>query len=114
VVAAASGALPTRRNRRGLAGQLGLSPVDEGVQGVGGRAGGVGEHVVDLVRGELRAGVGLQVSQDVVAQPTGQGGRSLPAADRGFQRPPRLGGLVVDLVQALWYVRNSATGLDLR
>jgi hypothetical protein len=55
---------------------------------------------VDLVRGELPVGVGDQVSQDLVAQPAGPHRRGLPPADRGLQRPPRLGGLVGDLVQA--------------
>ena len=55
---------------------------------------------MDLVRGELAPGVGDQVSQDLVAQPAGPDGRGLPAADRGLQRPPGLGGLLGDLVQA--------------
>ena len=46
------------------------------------------------------SGVGVQVGQHLVAQPAGPDGRGLPAADRGLQRPPRLGGLLVDLVQA--------------
>ena len=40
------------------------------------------------------------MGQHLVAQPAGPDSRGPPAADLGLQRPPRLGGLLVDLVQA--------------
>ena len=83
-----------------LGGHLGLAELDQGLQGVGDRPGAVVEHLVDLVRGELLVRVLVQVGQHLVAQPAGPDSRGLPAAGRGLQRPPRLGGLLVDLVQA--------------
>jgi hypothetical protein len=49
---------------------------------------------------ELAVRVLVQVGEHLVAQPAGPGGRGLPAADRGLERPPRLGGLLGDLIQA--------------
>ena len=83
-----------------LAGQRGVAVLDQGVQGVGDRPGGVAGHLVDLVRGEAAAGVGTQVGQDLLAQAARPSGRGLLPPGGSPGRPTGLGGLLVDLVQA--------------
>src|SRR6266571_8195536 len=54
-----------------LAGELGVAELDQAVEGVGDRAGGVAEHAGDLVRGQAGAGVAGEVVANPVAELAG-------------------------------------------
>ena len=71
-----------------LSGQFGLAVLDQGVERVGDRAGGVVQDLVDLVRRELLARVGAQVSGYLLPQPAGPVPGWPPALADGLEYPP--------------------------